>query len=116
VKLNRSGRSNVQPQVFVSLVALFAVCLAFSPVTAQAQTYTPNDIYTIVGGGKTPTTPLTADLPGASAAIEDSSGNIYIAAPDSAYVSSSPLPAGSAITLDWDMAVTTPMAARPARL
>jgi len=86
VKLNRSGRSNVQPQVFVSLVALFAVCLAFSPVTAQAQTYTPNDIYTIVGGGKTPTTPLTADLPGASAAIEDSSGNIYIAAPDSAYV------------------------------
>ncbi len=86
MKLNRSGRSNVQPQVFVSLVALFAVCLAFSPVTAQAQTYTPNDIYTIVGGGKTPTTPLTADLPGASAAIEDSSGNIYIAAPDSAYV------------------------------
>jgi len=42
-ELNRSGRSNVQPQVFVSLVALFAVCLAFSPVTAQAQTYTPND-------------------------------------------------------------------------
>jgi hypothetical protein len=70
----------------VSLVALFVLCLAVSPVAVQAQTYTPNDIYTIVGGGKTPTTPLTADLPGASAAIEDSSGNIYIAAPDSAYV------------------------------
>jgi hypothetical protein len=86
VKLNRSGRSSVQPQVCVSLVALFVLCLAVSPVAVQAQTYTPNDIYTIVGGGKTPTTPLTADLPGASAAIEDSSGNIYIAAPDSAYV------------------------------
>lgn len=85
MKLNRSGRSNVQPQVCLSLVALSVLCLAFSPV-AQAQTYTPNDIYTIVGGGKTPTTPLTADLPGASAAIEDASGNIYIAAPDSAYV------------------------------
>jgi hypothetical protein len=85
VKLNCSGRSNVQPQVCLSLVALFVLCLAFSPV-AQAQTHTPNDIYTLVGGGATPATPLTADLPGASAAIEDSSGNIYIAAPDSAYV------------------------------
>jgi sugar lactone lactonase YvrE len=88
VKLNRSGRSNVQPQVCLSLAALFVLCLAFSPVLAQAQTYTPNDIYTIVGGGVPyPTSaPLTADLPGASAAIEDSSGNVYIAAPDSAYV------------------------------
>jgi sugar lactone lactonase YvrE len=86
VKLNLSGRFSVLPQGFVSLVALFAVCLAFSPVLAQAQTYTANDIYTIVGGGLPPATPLTADLPGASAAIEDSSGNVYIAAPDSAYV------------------------------
>lgn len=86
MKLDRSGRFNVQPQVCLSLVALFVLCLAFAPVAAQAQTYTPNDIYTVVGGGKTPTTPLTADLPGASAAIADSSGNVYIAAPDSAYV------------------------------
>ncbi len=86
MKLNRSGRYDVQPQICLSLVALLVLCLAFSPVAVQAQTYKQNDIYTIVGGGKTPTTPLTADLPGASAAIEDSSGNIYIAAPDSAYV------------------------------
>jgi hypothetical protein len=86
VKLNRRGRYNAQSQICLSLVTLFVLCLAFSPVAGQAQTYTPNDIYTIVGGGKTPTTPLTADLPGASAAIEDASGNIYIAAPDSAYV------------------------------
>jgi trimeric autotransporter adhesin len=86
VKLNRSGRYDAQPQICLSLVILFVLCLAFSPVAAQAQTYTANDIYTVVGGGKTPTTPLTADLPGASAAIEDSSGNVYIAAPDSAYV------------------------------
>jgi trimeric autotransporter adhesin len=86
VKQNRSGRYDVQAQLCLSLVSLFVLCLAFSPVAAQAQTYTPNDIYTVVGGGATPTAPLSADLPGASAAIEDSSGNIYIAAPDSAYV------------------------------
>lgn len=85
MKSNRSGRFNLQSQICLSLVGLFVLCLGFSPVAAQAQ-YTPNDIYTIVGGGKTPATPLTADLPGASAAIEDSSGNIYVAAPDSAYV------------------------------
>jgi len=87
VKANRSI-SSLQAQVSVTLVALFVLvlCLAFAPVAAQAQTYKQNDIYTIVGGGATPTTPLTADLPGASAAIEDSSGNVYIAAPDSAYV------------------------------
>jgi trimeric autotransporter adhesin len=86
VKLNGNGRYDAQTQICLSLVTLFVLCLAFSPVAGQAQTYTPNDIYTVVGGGKTPTTPLTADLPGASAAIEDSSGNVYIAAPDSAYV------------------------------
>jgi sugar lactone lactonase YvrE len=76
----------MQPQVCLGLVVLFVLCVAFSPATVQAQTHTPNDIYTIVGGGATPATPLTADLPGASAAVEDASGNIYIAAPDSAYV------------------------------
>jgi len=84
VKVNRSF-SSLQAQVSVTLVALFVLCVVFAPA-AQAQTYKQNDIYTIVGGGATPATPLTADLPGASAAIEDSSGNVYIAAPDSAYV------------------------------
>ncbi|MFZ0769900.1 MAG: choice-of-anchor D domain-containing protein [Candidatus Sulfotelmatobacter sp.] len=87
MKLNRSGCSNVQPQICVSLVVLFVLCLAFSPVAGQAQTYKANDIYTVVGGGKTPTNPALADLPGVSAAIENpSTGTIYIAAPDSAYV------------------------------
>jgi sugar lactone lactonase YvrE len=86
VKANRSF-SSLQAQVSVTLVALFVLvlCVVFAPA-AHAQTYKQNDIYTIVGGGATPATPLTADLPGASAAIEDSSGNVYIAAPDSAYV------------------------------
>jgi trimeric autotransporter adhesin len=84
VKLNRGGRFNLQ--VGVSLATLFVLCVAFSPVAMQAQTHTANDIYTLVGGGPTPTTPLTADLPGASSVIEDASGNLYIASPDTAYV------------------------------
>jgi trimeric autotransporter adhesin len=85
VKLNCSGCS-VKPQISLTLAALFVLYLMVSPIALQAQTYTPNDIYTVVGGGATPTTPLTATLPGVSAAIEDSSGNVYIAAPDTAYV------------------------------
>jgi sugar lactone lactonase YvrE len=86
VKSNRSGRKSVQSQIGMSLAALVVVCLVFSPVSGRAQTYTPNDIYTVVGGGATPSAPLTATLPGASAAVEDASGNIYIAAPDTSYV------------------------------
>lgn len=73
----------MQAKVSLTLVALIILGLGFA---AQAQTYKQNDIYTIVGGGVTPAAPLTADLPGASAAIEDASGNVYIAAPDTAYV------------------------------
>lgn len=69
---------------FVGLCAL-AFCLV-CPFGAQAQTYTPNYIYTIAGGGAVPTTPLTLDLPGPTAAIKDASGNIYFAAQDTAYV------------------------------
>src|SRR5579859_2538514 len=46
----------------------------------------PNTINTIAGGGLTPTDPLMLDLPGPSSVIKDSQGNLYIAAPDSAYV------------------------------
>ncbi len=88
MKLNRSNNS-VQTQMCLSLTALVVLCLVFSPVSGQAQSYTPNDIYTIVGGGTTPSTPLTATLPGASAAVEDASGNIYVAAPDTSYKFSS---------------------------
>jgi trimeric autotransporter adhesin len=85
VKSKDNVRYGVRSQVVLSL-ALVAMCAVVCAVPAQAQTYTPNDIYTIVGGGATPSTPLTATLPGASAAIEDSAGNVYIASPDTAYV------------------------------
>jgi len=70
----------------VSLTLWAVVFCLISFVSAPAQTYTPNDIYTIAGGGATPATPLDADLPGPTAAIKDSSGNIYIASQDAAYV------------------------------
>ncbi|MCU1303537.1 MAG: repeat containing protein [Candidatus Sulfotelmatobacter sp.] len=71
---------NITCAIFVGLVA--AAC----SLGAQAQTYTQNYIYTIAGGGTVPTTPLSLDLPGPTAAIKDGLGNIYIAAQDTAYV------------------------------
>ena len=61
--------------LLVPLAAAF--CLVFS-LAAPAQTYTPNYIYTIAGGGAVPSAPLSLDLPGPTAAIKDSAGNIYI--------------------------------------
>jgi NHL repeat-containing protein len=63
----------------ISLLAVGAMVLGFGlqAVPAHAQ----NTISTIVGGGATPTTPLTADLPGPTAALRDSAGNTFIAAP-----------------------------------
>jgi trimeric autotransporter adhesin len=45
-----------------------------------------NTIATIAGGGATPTSPLQLDLPGPTGVIKDGQGNLYIAAPASAYV------------------------------
>ena len=64
----------------VTLIALLAV------VPAGAQSYTANDIYSIVGGGPSAAVPTNADLPGPTSAVKDASGNIYIAAPTSANV------------------------------
>jgi hypothetical protein len=86
VKLNPSGRKGAQSQICLSLAALATLFVVFAPTSGQAQTYTQNDIYTVVGGGATPSAPLSATLPGASAAVEDASGNVYIAAPDTSYV------------------------------
>jgi trimeric autotransporter adhesin len=63
----------------IALMAAAALVIALSlqPFQAQAQ----NIISTIVGGGATPTAPLTADLPGPTSAVRDSAGNTYIAAP-----------------------------------
>jgi trimeric autotransporter adhesin len=81
VKINRIEANKA---VCVSFLAA-AFCLA-SFVGASAQTYTANDIYTVAGGGTVPTTPLTADIPGPTAAVKAASGNIYIASQDAAYV------------------------------
>ncbi len=58
-------------------LTLFVLGLTLSPISAHSQ----NIITTVVGGGATPTTPLTADIPGPTAAVRDKSGNTYIAAP-----------------------------------
>ena len=81
MKLNRNARAASATVV----LSLCVTCLMLSLPT-QAQTYTQNDIYTIAGGGSVATTAVTADLPGPTSAIMDSAGNIYIAAPLSAYV------------------------------
>src|ERR1051326_280814 len=59
--------------------AVLVIGLSLRPVKASAQ----NIISTVVGGGTTPTTPLTADLSGPTAAVRDAAGNTYIAAPTS---------------------------------
>ncbi|MGA8762337.1 MAG: hypothetical protein WB562_05555, partial [Candidatus Sulfotelmatobacter sp.] len=69
---------------FLSLCAVALWLVGSAEV--HAQTYTANDIYTIAGGGPVPSSPLAASLPGPTAAIKDSTGNIYIAAPASSYV------------------------------
>lgn len=72
-----------QSRFLVLFAATF--CLVFS-IAAPAQTYTPNYIYTIAGGGAVPSAPVSLDLAGPTAAIKDSAGNVYIAAQASAYV------------------------------
>ena len=61
-----------------SMVVLMLFVLP--PVNAQ------NIISTVAGGGQIPSTPLTADIPGPTATIKDSAGNLYIAAPFSANI------------------------------
>jgi sugar lactone lactonase YvrE len=45
-----------------------------------------NIISTVAGGGQIPSAPLSADIPGPTATIKDSAGNLYIAAPFSANI------------------------------
>jgi hypothetical protein len=60
----------------MALLVLFEL----PPVNAQ------NIISTVAGGGQIPSTPLNADIPGPTATIKDSAGNLYIAAPFSANI------------------------------
>jgi trimeric autotransporter adhesin len=69
-------------RVTLMAAAILVIGLSFQPVQMHAQ----NIISTVVGGGATPTTPLTADLPGPTSAIRDQAGNTYIAAPLSANI------------------------------
>lgn len=64
------------------VAAVLVIGLGLQTVPAFAQ----NIISTVVGGGPTPTTPLTANLPGPTAAVRDQAGNTYIAAPLSANI------------------------------
>jgi trimeric autotransporter adhesin len=66
-------------------VGLCAVALACS-LGAQAQTYRPNYIYTIAGGGPVLADPSKLDLPGPTTAVKDAAGNVYFSAPDTGYV------------------------------
>ena len=59
--------------------AVLVIGLSLHPVPVNAQ----NVISTVVGGGATPPTPLTANIPGPTTAVRDASGNTYIAAPTS---------------------------------
>ena len=67
---------------FVGLCATALVC----SLGAQAQSYTPNYIYTIAGGGPVPSNPSLLDLPGPTTAVKDAAGNVYFSAPDTGYV------------------------------
>ncbi len=66
--------------------AMFVMVFLLSVALMGNAQQAPNTINTIAGGGLTPTDPLLLDLPGPSSVIKDGQGNLYIAAPDSAYV------------------------------
>jgi sugar lactone lactonase YvrE len=74
----------------IGVVALYIVMLPswFSSLTPPALAQqVVNDIYTLAGGGSNAgLTGTSSDLPGPTAAIEDASGNFYIAPPLSRYV------------------------------
>jgi sugar lactone lactonase YvrE len=76
-----TGSKRIMGTVAVLAVAL--IVLQAVPASAQ---YTANNIYTVVGGGTTPSSPTSADLPGPVAAVKDSSGNIFISAPTSSNI------------------------------
>ncbi len=63
-----------------TLISAALMLSAIPAVNAQ------NIISTVAGGGQIPSTPLNADIPGPTATIKDSSGNLYIAAPFSANI------------------------------
>ncbi|HEX8818165.1 MAG TPA: choice-of-anchor D domain-containing protein [Terriglobales bacterium] len=65
---------------FFRMACLAAICLTISAAFGQ------NVINTVAGGGTIPSSAAAADIPGPTAVVEDSSGNKYVAAPESNYV------------------------------
>jgi sugar lactone lactonase YvrE len=68
----------------VTLLSIVVLMLGASLLGNAQQA--ANTINTVAGGGTTPTNPLLLDLPGPTSVIKDVQGNLYIAAPASAYV------------------------------
>jgi len=62
-----------------ALASLFVV-LSIVPASGQ------NKINTVAGGGTVSANALSADIPGPTAVVEDKSGNVYVAPPNSQYV------------------------------
>ena len=71
--LSETVRSLAKVMRTVVSIALVMLC-AMNAMNAQ------NIISTVAGGGTIPSAPLSADIPGPTATIKDSAGNLYIAA------------------------------------
>ncbi len=65
---------------FAPALAVLVIALSILPASGQ------NTINTVVGGGTVSPSPLTADIPGPTAVVEDPSGNIYVAPPSAQYI------------------------------
>jgi trimeric autotransporter adhesin len=84
VKLTRKNFSQAPAIKIANLILVIA--FALSAVALSAGQQAANTINTIAGGGTTPSSPLSLDLPGPTAVLKDGQGNLYITAPASAYV------------------------------
>ena len=81
----RSSVSCLGPMAKV-INGISVLTFLLSTVLLSNSQVVPNTINTVAGGGPTPTAPLSLDLPGPTSVLKDGQGNLYIAAPDSAYV------------------------------
>jgi hypothetical protein len=86
VKLSRKNFDLTQAPAIKIVNLILVIAFALSAVGLSAGQQAANTINTIAGGGTTPTSPLSLDLPGPTAVLKDGQGNLYITAPASAYV------------------------------
>jgi len=76
----RSCANNQHPISLFAAALTMVVMLSILPARAQ------NKINTIAGGGTVNPNPLSADVPGPTAVVEDKNGNVYVAPPSAQYV------------------------------